>query len=56
MNHILIIEDEEKIQEILMEFLREYGYAVDNAKDGIEGLAMFKKNKYDKSLQKEVCL
>ena len=31
MSRILIIEDEEKIQEILTEFLKEYGFAVDNA-------------------------
>lgn len=47
MNRILIIEDEVKITEILTEFLLEYGYAVDNAYDGIEGLDMFKNNKYD---------
>ena len=47
MSSILIIEDEAKIQEILTEFLREYGYAIDNAGDGVEGLVMFKKNKYD---------
>jgi two-component system response regulator VanR len=47
MSNILIIEDEVKIQEILTEFLREYGYTIDHAGDGVEGLAMFKKNKYD---------
>jgi two-component system response regulator VanR len=47
MSRILIIEDEVKIQEILTEFLREYGYETDIAYDGIEGLNMFKKNKYD---------
>jgi two-component system response regulator VanR len=47
MSRILIIEDEVKIQEILTEFLREYGYETDSAYDGIEGLNMFKNNKYD---------
>ncbi len=47
MIRILIIEDESKIQEILTEFLQEYGYTVDKAGDGIEGLVMCKKNKYD---------
>lgn len=47
MNRILIIEDEIKIQEILTEFLREYGYNADSAYDGVEGLAMFKQSKYD---------
>lgn len=47
MSRILIIEDEPKIQEILTEFLQEYGYTVDKADDGVEGLIMYKKNKYD---------
>jgi two-component system response regulator VanR len=47
MSRILIIEDEAKIQEILTEFLREYGYETDSAYDGVEGLNMFKNNKYD---------
>ncbi|MDR0918693.1 MAG: response regulator transcription factor [Oscillospiraceae bacterium] len=47
MCRILIIEDEVKIQEILTEFLREYGYETDSAYDGIEGLNIFKNNKYD---------
>lgn len=47
MSRILIIEDEFKIQEILTEFLQEYGYTVDNANDGVGGLAIFKQNKYD---------
>lgn len=44
---ILIIEDEYRIQEILTEFLREYGYDTDSAYDGVEGLSMFRKAKYD---------
>ena len=44
---ILIIEDEIKIQEILIEFLQEVGYQVDAACDGISGLAQFNKEKYD---------
>jgi two-component system response regulator VanR len=47
MSHILIIEDEQKIQEILTEFLQENGYTVDNAHDGLDGLTMFKTKKYD---------
>ena len=47
MKRILIIEDEVKIQEILTEFLREYGYMVDNAYDGIAGIAQFGDEKYD---------
>jgi len=44
---ILIIEDEAKIQEILVEFLQEYGYAVDCACDGVAGIARFDAEKYD---------
>ena len=44
---ILIIEDEIKIQEILTEFLREIGYAVDCASDGIAGISQFNHEKYD---------
>lgn len=47
MSRILIIEDEHKIQEILTEFLKEYGYETDSAYDGVEGLAVFKKAAYD---------
>lgn len=47
MSRILIIEDEYKIQEILVEFLQEYGYTINSAHDGVEGIAMFKKAKYD---------
>jgi two-component system response regulator VanR len=47
MNRILIIEDESKIQEILTEFLREYGYETSSAYDGVEGLDMLRKNLYD---------
>ena len=44
---ILIIEDEVKIQEILTEFLKEVGYFVDCASDGVAGIAQFYQNKYD---------
>ena len=47
MKRILIIEDEAKIQEILVEFLQEYGYAVDCACDGVAGIARFDAEKYD---------
>jgi two-component system response regulator VanR len=47
MSRILIIEDESKIQEILTEFLREYGYETFSAYDGVEGLHMLRKNQYD---------
>jgi two-component system response regulator VanR len=47
MSDILIIEDEAKIREILTEFLVDYGYGVDTAADGIDGLSKIKQNKYD---------
>ncbi|MDR0964180.1 MAG: response regulator transcription factor [Clostridium sp.] len=47
MNRILILEDEMKIQEILTEFFREYGYDTSSAYDGVEGLDMLRKNQYD---------
>ena len=47
MAHILIIEDEPKIREILTEFLQEVGYTVDVASDGVEGVAKFVKEQYD---------
>jgi two-component system response regulator VanR len=47
MSHILIIEDEHKIQEILTEFLREYGYETCSAYDGVEGLDMLQKKQVD---------
>ena len=37
--HILIIEDEHKLAEVLRNGLEEHGYAVDIACDGEEGLA-----------------
>lgn len=47
MERILIVEDEIKIQEILTEFLQEYGYIVDCSGDGVAGIAQFNKEKYD---------
>lgn len=47
MSRILIIEDDHKIQEILVEFLKEYGYETDSAYDGVTGLAMLQKAAYD---------
>jgi two-component system response regulator VanR len=47
MPNILIIEDEPKIQEILTEFLTDYGYNTDSAANGLEGLSLIKQNKYD---------
>ena len=47
MARILVVEDELRIQAILAEFLREYGYEVECANDGLEGMACFNKGSYD---------
>jgi len=43
---ILIIDDEERIRDMLMEYVSPEGYTVDEASDGVEALALFKHNKY----------
>ncbi len=47
MQNILIVEDDMDIQELLREFLKEAGYEVASANDGIEAMELFAKNKYD---------
>lgn len=47
MQRILIVEDDMDIQELLREFLKEAGYEVTSASDGIEAMDLFVKNKYD---------
>ena len=47
MQNILIVEDDLDIQELLREFLKEAGYEVMTAGDGIEAMDLFAKNKYD---------
>lgn len=44
---ILVVEDDNQIQELIVEFLNSQGYSVDMANDGVEGYEKFKKNKYD---------
>ena len=48
--HILIIEDEQSIQNILKAFLEDAGYNVTLADDGMAGIAAFHKATYDLSL------
>lgn len=43
---ILIIEDEVAIQSILSELLTDAGYTVEVAKDGLEGISQFHKQKF----------
>ncbi len=47
MQNILIVEDDMDIQELLREFLKEAGYEVASASDGIEAMELFAKNNYD---------
>lgn len=47
MQNILIVEDDTDIQELLREFLKEAGYEVTSASDGIEAMDLFAKNQYD---------
>lgn len=45
--HILIIEDEAEIQNILKELLADAGYVTDAAADGLAGITAFRQNHYD---------
>lgn len=46
MQHILIVEDDLDIQELLQNFLQEVGYYVTVAGDGVEALSLFSENQY----------
>ncbi|MCC6770799.1 MAG: response regulator [Gemmatimonadaceae bacterium] len=41
MTHILIIEDDQAMRDVMARALRQLGYEVDVAKDGAEGLALW---------------
>ena len=43
---ILVIEDDSSIQELIVEFLSVEGYDVKSANDGLEGIQLFKKEKF----------
>ena len=47
MFHILVIEDELRVAELLQSGLEENGYRVSLATDGIQGLSLFLTNKFD---------
>ena len=47
MQKILVVEDDPDIQELLQNFLREAGYEVGTAFDGVEGLGAFEERDYD---------
>lgn len=45
--NVLIVEDNQKSQQLLKEFLISNGYKVDCANDGVEGIRMYKNHNYD---------
>ena len=47
MKHILVVEDEPDIQELLCACLRDAGYKVSEALDGVEALALFQSRPFD---------
>ncbi|MCQ4924440.1 response regulator transcription factor [Tissierella carlieri] len=47
MKHILIVEDDADIQELLQNFLEAANYIVTLASDGVEAIARFHEKKYD---------
>lgn len=44
---ILVVEDDNQIQELIVEFLSSQDYIVDTANDGVEGYEKFKAGEYD---------
>ena len=46
-SRILVVEDDNQIQELIVEFLSSQDYIVDTASDGLEGYEKFKENSYD---------
>jgi len=47
LDNILIIEDEEKVSEILKAYLEKEGYSVHCTTKGLEGIKLFEKNKFE---------
>ena len=47
MKHILVVEDDADIQELLLNFLQEAGYTVTLAGDGVEAMTQFYAQTYD---------
>ena len=47
MQHILIVEDDLDIQDLLRNFLQEVGYEITIASDGMEAIALFSSAHFD---------
>ena len=47
MQHILIVEDDLDIQDLLRNFLQEVGYEITIASDGMEAIALFSSTRFD---------
>ena len=47
MKKILVVEDEKDIQNIIKAFLENAGYKVETADDGLDGINIIQKNKFD---------
>ncbi|MGG7076699.1 response regulator transcription factor [Clostridium sardiniense] len=47
MKKILVVEDDIKINELIIEFLKSEGYEVDRSFDGLSGYSKFKEDNYD---------
>ncbi len=47
MNHILVIDDEQAILEVIQQVLMRFGYDVEVASDGKEGIQKFDKGHFD---------
>jgi len=47
MKHILVVDDEENIREIVSAYLRKEGYQVSQAKDGLEAIDLFNSREVD---------
>ncbi|MDM5155299.1 response regulator transcription factor [Bacillus sp. DX1.1] len=45
--HILVVEDDEEIQELIKQFLMTQNYIVEIASDGLEGMKQFNKQSFD---------
>lgn len=44
---ILVVDDEQGIRDLFYYMLTPLGYEIDSAVDGVEGIELFEKNKYD---------